>query len=404
MKDFDFDELDRAVHSVLSKKQQPITSDDQSVVAVDSPTVAAPLSIVDDTPGPAVADEPSDEMNTPPVEEPSQDDTSLSDNDDVAPDEPELPEHNQPETADTAAPEPSPEIALPVAPEPDDTPRLKAPEPPVLLEDPSEPADAMAETESAPAADHPATIPQKRGRFMDMVHPSADMAQLHKPIPTRTSVMLQPSANFSMAEQPAEEASDSEPMPIVNEAVASDEVVAEPTMSDQTEEEPDTSPVPTEVEPETTAMPESTPALSEPVPEPPSTPFIPDVPVEKRPLNPQSTDTPPESDVPPVPAPSDATTVVVEAEPNTGESVAVAEANPAEVPSIAPQYQAPEEKTDQDHHPVFDSASIAQPLQAGHAVAAKAPSSHLMVIIIIAVLFLVGATIGVLYFLYGQGR
>lgn len=67
-------------------------------------------------------------------------------------------------------------------------------------------------------------------------------------------------------------------------------------------------------------------------------------------------------------------------------------------PSIPQQYKTAEEKTDSEHHPVFDAHSYQQPLHddGSHV------SHRLMWASIIIGLFLVGVAIGVLYFLYRQ--
>ena len=52
---------------------------------------------------------------------------------------------------------------------------------------------------------------------------------------------------------------------------------------------------------------------------------------------------------------------------------------------------------DQEPHPVFDANSYHQPLEKP-----KQKTSLMMIIIIVIILALVGASIGVLYFLYGQ--
>lgn len=433
MKDFDFDELDRAVSSVLTKKKQ---TDDTTVSTTDNQQ---------NTPATDVASQTSDTTNS------SNDSTTNDATSDAVVTEPEASAPEPPLSADTVDQSEDTTSDSPVDDSNDaQTPQQahdelmheQLPEVPVV-EDTSDQADNTTnDSDDASEAPHVSnnhgehsdaldnknadiatsdgtfesshndsmsdtatragvTVP-KRGRFMDVVHPSADMKTEPKPAQTHGGITLIPSRNFSVNDStdddekvydaPAapspvdevEEPSTSEQLSVSNQDQVSDD--ANKSHSEDTDK----------------------PAQNHDV----STPFIPDVPVEKRPLNAlnedesteEKTDSQAEIDKADVVA-TDAQSVstprefapdvmAVEANENVGEDTADT-SDAAVAVATAPVVTGGE--INQEPHPVFDAQSYQQPLETP-----KAKTSHVLWLIIALILFLVGAAIGVLYFLYGQ--
>ncbi|MFZ1812510.1 MAG: hypothetical protein WAU02_03270 [Candidatus Saccharimonadales bacterium] len=443
MKDFDFDELDRAVSSVLTKKPSDDAAKPAVTVAEPSVPVQAPQS---DEPGDSAVTDATDDTSSapvlPPITEPEQ---SVID---------EPPVSLEPEQSTT------PESTVDAALTPEDLPAVPTLDAfheeshettdesldqssPVVEEPAKQPVTTTPEQENtlmeAPEAElvKVDTIPHKRGRFMDVVPPAGHTDMTPRPMPTRSGVALAPSADFKVEEEApisdgATETVTSPDMP----NMVDEEVEPSPTdasISDSPDDQPADGDVMTEEaepslaehgletpeQPSDATMSEATPEPSETteptVPTSHQTPFIPDVPVEKRPLNadastPASDTLSAPSDMPPAAMPKEfgEEIMAVEANETVGEAVpAESDSKPADAPaktptaatSIAPQYRAAEEKTDTQSHPVFDADTYHKPLEAG---AAKHGVSKVVWFIIAGVLFLTGSVLGVLYFLYGQ--
>lgn len=434
MKDFDFDELDRAVSSVLTKTKpinddQPPTDGAASVphdtphADGDGPAQAVQVQTGDSQPAQTdndadgASDQPTDSQSlttessdvlpqslpdVPMLSSVDNEATAPADNPQSEPTEHDEPHHEQPAPDDTPASDP----------EPADAPTEHA----EVEHQPDSPADDNSSEASEPAAEeltHEPLQQPKRGRFMDMVHPSADMKHEQKPMPTRSGVTLQPSHDFSVeqpVDQPAAVDTPAAPQPQLEE-----EVTEPPTSSEQaaaaTElaESADGADTPIDTpdeQPSEAPSPADTP--TSPVP------FIPDVPVEKRPLNPTVSAAPHED----TPA-ADATTpdissadeqiaaqtprefapdvMAVEANETVGESVAAPVVEPTTAADPAASGAAAPAVPADAAQPVFDANSYHQPL-----VHTKPKTSKTLWLMIALILFLVGAALGVLYFLYAQ--
>ena len=415
MKDFDFDELDRAVNSVLTKKQT------EDAATTSSPT-DTPLS------------------PTPPADTSSSEPTNITSTTD---DQADAPTDTQ--DAPMVSREELPEVpTLDAAPVADETSvSSDASTDTVSVVSPEEVTHDMAEPEhdlmEAPEAEivKVDTPPHSRGRFMDVVPPSAHTETVNRPMPTRSGIALTPSADFKIDEPPmtdgaAEPATaptmpnmaDEEIEPSPSEQLKANETdgaTSDAEVNESTESET-TSPTENEAPSgdASTVPTEPSPALEEPITSS-QTPFIPDVPVEKRPLNAGSdtaaastTDTPaaPLETSAPLPKEFGEEIMAVEANETVGspsspddESSPSREAShndsvaaPAAT-SIAPQYHAAQDTTDTQAHPVFDASSYHQPLAP---TGAKHGASKMVWFVIAGALFLIGSVLGVLYFLYGQ--
>jgi hypothetical protein len=414
MKDFDFDELDRAVNSVLATKdtknaQNDQPTDDVATAATPSTEESSPVVVADHNDQPTennqtdtssssiiVADDQQDGddaetvmVNTTPSNDQSSENAEQHHEQEAfaaKPNDDESTDEQQDVPAETSLAE-------------EDS----------LAETTDEPQEA--EKEEKPPVDTAAlaAIPVKRGRFMDVVAPSSsDNAK--KAFPTRTGVTITPSANFSSpattessdneAEEKPAVVSVSDPAtPIVNEEVEPE--VQSDTSTDSTADEVSNIEQPTSVD---------------------ATPFIPDVPVEKRPLNDLSGDE--EAQEPVDTSVSDEETKVeiantASVDPTLSSNVpkefdkeimavesneTVGENDETHADSTSDHLQTNTDTpaiaaTTAEPHPMFDTSTLAHPgdVHGGH------HTSKFSWAIIGGSLFVVGAALGVLYFLYGQG-
>lgn len=468
MKDFDFDELDRAVNSVLTQAKttsdkpvvSPVTITDNrgaqtiSVNVTPASDQTAIQSTADDQVPPAVsADDSSVAVSKPATADDSVGEASVNV-------EPEV--NDQPEVAgqvDTAEQTESDQIEERVlsinVPErtADDqaTPSDESMSNPETTqnEEPQSSADneqvdsqvdqlesimeEAAPEEAASDQTSPDTTPQKRGKFMDVVRPSTAVPVKPRAVQPRGGVTLQPSSDFTLnapmidvakaleadtpetvvvadspAEtKPAETESETPQISTNHQTTASmnDEQPANDnsTMFPQPELEP-------EIEPEHKAMShtpldfgKTTEAKSELAPGAP-TPFIPDVAVDKRPLNPQSLDE--AEDASETSSPTPVATVQTNLPKEFNKEILDIDSKETATPSAQPSSAKPmvfspepaTSKTDNTPQPLFDTASVHQPL-----IDAKSSASHkTMWLLIFIALFVVGAALGMLYFLYGQ--
>ena len=410
MKDFDFDELDRAVNSVLATKDTKNTEDDQSSANTDAPQVA-PQDPAAETAVPVVVNESSESTSVDVTSEDKGDPISVVDTSDDQEDEgtaisvtsttsateepaPEEVSESSDESTSESESIDAPEELAQEAPEPEQAQNDE----PELLEAPKPEEETVAVDTAALAA-----IPVKRGRFMDMVAPGTTTDGAKKTFPTRSGITLSPSADFSsQAEKEAEKPEEEKPE-VVDPAtpVVEGEVEPEVTTASKTPDD-------LVAEISTAANTDSTPSDT--------TPFIPDVPVEKRPLNNLSTpEESPSADEPTsetnepasnaidptltatIPKEFDKDIMAVESNETVGEhdethpDVNVGETtNDTTEPAIA--------ATTAEPHPMFDTSTLAHPSDmVGH------HTSKFSWAIIGGSLFVVGAALGVLYFLYGQG-
>ncbi|MEO5691233.1 MAG: hypothetical protein ABIQ64_03540 [Candidatus Saccharimonadales bacterium] len=439
MKDFDFDELDRAVNSVLAKKDTPDTgqTDDTNAASTDSQVLvstqtndtdhdenvvvgtddnsnddAVPIAVsVGSNTSDDSQQEHIDVTTAPSVYQASQDDSSQDELSD---------EHD--ETVDTESVEesqPSESSELNT----DDTSETSSTTPELDEEDAStDDEEIMSAPEvSQGTTTSLASIPVKRGRFMDVMTPQSNDSK--KPMGPRGGVTLTPSSDFSptvssddsASNEPAqpEIATDSAPEIAHDDDTSVSEDSPEVNSDDQ---EPSISHDNFDTQPESPT--EKTDA---------TTPFIPDVPVTKRPLNPLSSDlqnpvetpaayTQPESTEPvsdqvsldptltaTVPKEFDKDIMAVEANETVGESdethADTTDTTPAAAESIQSNGMTNSvamAATTAEPHPMFDTSTL------GHTDAATHHSPKLTWIVVAASLFIVGAALGVLYFLYGQ--
>ncbi len=458
MKDFDFDELDRAVSSVLTKQQptdepdQPVNRAiaDQSAASATTPVAIEPAQTNDATA--AVADDDNNH------------DYEDGHTDEAAPtaNHPSEPDHVDEAPAFESQPDSLPDETETIEPEADlpEIPSIDGLDEPVVSID-AEPAtsidaaldqelqsttdqatsaavtedgphDSESEEVSAPdawAADpKPAGTPHRRGRFMDMVHPSADMAGHPRPMSSRTGVTLSPTTDFDTPEAAFQMDTPAEDEPETTQAVIDDiddSTHSQAVTTSSGEYAPGEAPAlePHEFDDAMASEESSVEAgeaekhddpSTEPKPEV-TTPFIPDVPVEKRPLNSLDSgtvDTPADASQGTTPKEFDAKVMALEADDTVdpaadarsnevsspAPSVTAAASAASGTPFIAQQYHAPEEKSDSETHPVFDSSSLQHPSQTG----SHHKMSPTVIITIVILLLLVGAALGTLYFLYGQ--
>ncbi len=437
MKDFDFDELDRAVNSVLAKKDEPDTTetnstatpvttdsnvpvsaqdndtsrDDSVVTTADAEDTGSdiPVSVVSNSSD--SSDELQSENNTDTVVDPYQTpDQSPGEGSSDYSAESTTP--SEPKTLEVST-DASAEVGNDDTDEkPDDTDELAA----------EDSASPLLATDSATTS--LASIPVKRGRFMDVMTPQN--GDVKKPMASRGGVKLTPSSDFSSTmsvdaesneqpSQPEASSNDTDDSSLEHETVSSStELVEENTVADQTAEMQ----VASDDDVQSSPSSEQTDA----------TPFIPDVPVEKRPLNSLSsdvqstTDTPheekqPESTEPivdqvsvdptltsNVPKEFDKDIMAVEANETVGESDEThADQTEASVADSSDHVQSSDATnslamaaTTAEPHPMFDTSTL------GHADVATHHGSKLTWTVVVASLFIVGAALGVLYFLYGQ--
>lgn len=490
MNDFDFDELDRAVSSVLSKTTP-------GEPAASSATVSRPLSGISSVSedkandaAPAIpvpvrgtsegSNDQTDDSGTSPTDIPS-DDTVEQSSTLPASTESQGPSLSSEESgridltplalddvptpaAVQSMPDEEPVIADPAPDEqfqePGNTqdstfeqPKTEEVETPVAREStPAEGEDTTLARESDSEPDTPPTspvtrelpqLPTRRGRFMDVV--SSGVTPADQPLapatPTRTTMKFQPSADFvrnvsqstppasadtdqsmsrddsvmpdtpsSPVQLPAEDVSGSDTALEHVEGYGALEPVAESDDVANHAKGPDHED-------------DNSPGIGV-APEVVSTPFIPDVEVDKRPLNTLSSDPtaseqsetsdkpgssstetssvtePAVVDAPAavvttsVPKEFNAEIMAVEANESVG-SVPAAETSAAHTSSPS---QAPVSSAADMTHPMFDTSSLSP--QTAHTSAHS--SSKITWVVIGTALFLVGAVLGVLYFLYGQ--
>ncbi len=437
MKDFDFDELDRAVNSVLAKKDTPDTTetnstavpvtndsnvpvspqdndtsrDDSVVTTADTEDKGSdiPVSVVSNSSD--SSDELQSENNTDTVTDPYQ-----------APDESPNEENSDNSAESTTPSEPQTlEVSTDTSAEVgnDETDEKPNDSDELTTEDGS---SALLATDSATTS--LASIPVKRGRFMDVMTPQN--GDVKKPMASRGGVKLTPSSDFSPTmsvdtesnEQPLQTeapSSDTDDSSLEHETISpSTEVVEENTVADQTDE----TQVASDDDVQSSPSSEQTDA----------TPFIPDVPVEKRPLNSLSSDVQSTADTPHeekqpestepiadqvsvdptltsnVPKEFDKDIMAVEANETVGESDEThADQTDASVVESSDHTQSSDATnslamaaTTAEPHPMFDTSTL------GHADVATHHGSKLTWTVVVASLFIVGAALGVLYFLYGQ--
>ncbi len=349
MKDIDFDELDKAVNSVLSQNEQ-----------------AAATAPVTDTATATVVEEPaSTTTDTPTV------------------------------TDEPAAPEPTEEVAAEV--------EVAQPETAPVM-------DTAQPTEVNPVATQPTSLATKRrGKFMDVVHPSSDMnpAAPTAPASPATPVVVAPVSPDLTTETPEASPASSDPTP-------TDEVTAPQELETPFAPEVDLSSlqldttdavapeVTTAVAAETETAPEVVEAVADAdVQASAETPFIADAKVEKRPLGAfgdqeaeSTTEAPAESapageesepaaesqplDIaaaPVEPTPRELQSDIVEVEKVQDDTEhETSEATPAVTTVTSDTGITPptgEVAHDEDAHPVFDASTYQQPLAATKPVKKK---------------------------------
>ena len=438
MKDFDFDELDRAVNSVLA------TKDTKTDATADPATTDAPQQIVQDADqtddnGPVVV------QNTVEDAQPHEVTETTDDSNDVSNEEHSEADHTSDQTSTVVEESDLSEVSEGQHEEHDHAQQdvdhdhhTESDNSDSGAEDHEEETsheeggdtDSGEKPEDASAHDTHTTslaaIPVKRGRFMDMVAPGTGLNDgSKKPLPTRGGVTLAPSSDFVATETShTEDAS-----PLVQEPSQTD--VATPLVESEVELEPVA--VSTDEQPVTDDLPSSdtdtgdkgddvanvTDSLQDvSIPAEPHTdtpPFIPDVPVEKRPLNAlsgtvpeaseqaQDNDHKTEEDLASAPDPTlsatapkefDKDIMAVEANETVGTQAESATPADAQNDTSAPAITA----TGAEPHPMFDTSTLAHP-----GTVATHHTSKMSWAIVGVSLFIVGAALGVLYFLYGQG-
>jgi hypothetical protein len=317
-----------------------------------------------------------------------------------------------------------------------------------VMPTPVTPAVTLART--APTTPTPVASPavRRRGQFLDMVHPSADMTSRSPVAPTARRHISPVSKDISASptsEERAEKSAamttaESEPTPTITPAIPEEistpsttsaapateaDATADPVKKDvawpdpldltSTLEEPAVSaeePVVAEVETPEIAMPE--PKAEAVSPETSSTPFVTDAKVDKRPLGafglaeaPVEPIPPAKSDLdeqrPPDVTPPELQPDVVSVE--AADKEFAPEEPGSETPassglsqSIPQQYHTPADAPDQTPHPIFDTNEYHQPLLP--ATHPKKKRGWLIVIIIVALL-VVGSALGYFAFVAG---
>lgn len=371
MKDLDFDELDQAVSSVLGANAQPKKDDNDA--SVEKPTDNADKAAVS-------------------VPKPENDESKADD------------KPKQEEKASAATPVASPAV-------------------------------------------------RRRGQFLDMVHPSADMtsrlpvtspATRKQLVPVSSDIAsLKPAAASAPAE--VDKVEDEVSTHVVETSVPTPEKTdtSEPKPQDESADEPAKAddvkwPDPLDLagptEPEIPATVPDRPVepVTDKPTEPASTPFVPDVKVDKRPLGgaaPQVTEeATPEPAVPaeaptttpvepspeavdesqkaPVITPPELQPDVVSVEaaadrefaPDGTDTETSDDTNKGIAQSIPQQYKTPVEKPDTATHPVFDTKEYHQPLLPAHG---KKKSKSWLIVLIILGLLVVGAALGYVAYMAG---
>jgi len=436
MKDFDFDELDRAVNSVLtnkSKKPADETTSTQPVVndeSTDSQTVPVVRAS-------EIADTPEQRPDDTAVSPESHDETPV-------PEHSESPDASEETTAapitafeptvsldDIPAPAPREETeaedTLPAVEEPSESPDVVADDAPAAsteeLPEPHEPTESNhTDEESSSATDEEQvdvpTAPVKRGRFMDLVAPGTKSNEDSAgESASRTGITIQPRPDFETesteADQttlddennnsPQQHSTDLDSEARLDEMVAGDIAVEVVTQEENTNEKAEGVAEPTDI----------TAFGAQPSPDASSTPFIADVPVEKRPLNAfAGSEQTPEAETSKegdhtsndnstedaeLSEPKNVEVNVATIPKEFNQEIMAVEANENVAAAALPQDAAHEESQASANHPLFDTSDSVHAVHAQH----HTPSAMTWVIII-ASLLLVGAALGVLYFLYGQ--
>ena len=310
--------------------------------------------------------------------------------------------------------------------------------------DTAEQSPVEAPTAPAPSAPTPPVTTaspavRRRGQFMDVMHPSANMRPTNAPIkgqaatitPLTMQASVTPDDNSTPSDTPTIPTSD-----IAVEPVLPVEILATPLdVDNESEGEHVTS---LEGESETSSAPHELVISEDPL----SSPFLPDAKVEKRPLGTAAILVEPSTvgDAPEVVLPVDASAqpindevklvepvaevpiepvslpdelkedvVAVEANevihedttPDTPEQVSPSAVTTADVPSvggnIVQQYEEQPSTGDQTNGAIYDTSTYHQPLDAKPA---KKKSSALVWVLWIVVLLIVGATAGAAWFYF----
>ncbi len=417
MKDIDFDELDRAVSSVLGTASQPTETE-------KSADTTAPVG------------DPVALSNTPQAATVQPDDAQIPAEATTATGVPSL----EDEVLGTSQTNETPDIADSTQPEASLVPEMN-----VSAPEATTPLESTSDVTESPANNAPA---MRRGKFMDVVHPSADMnpaaaptsgtAVGHRVItpinsdvkpeelpdpkeaeeevnPLSSTVSQVESTTIPNAPDPAEQ-----PLPVDNQTVLSvdettePEINSEPNAKDPIAESAEMAPA-TEVADEADTATITIPADETPT----QSPFLPDAKVEKRPLGglgQPAIDPALAEDMPVEETPTDFTPnqpQPVEPTPRELEDDVVSRENtsePEEVDATVPLSAqpepvtigvAPEDMTNTSgSQPLFGSEEPQQPLSDNHP--AKKGGSHLLWWIAgLLGCLLVGGAVGAFLFLGG---
>lgn len=325
----------------------------------------------------------------------------------------------------------------------------------VKVEDSEAKKDEKGETPTPSVTPTVSPAVRRRGQFLDMVHPSADMtSRLPVTSPAARKQLAPVSADAAnlkptAATTPAEVTKVEDDSVVKEDAPATVPEVPKTPAAEAADEAPEAPakpaddikwPDPLEISNATEATdenakadePDETPAAEA---EPTGTPFVPDVKVDKRPLGGTAIQPSDEAaselsklaETPAaVPAPTDATmsspvpteepkvpestppelqpdVVSVEAAANRefapdGKDIETdSDTNKGMAQSIPQQYHTPSEKPDNATHPVFDTDEYHQPLLPAHS---KKKRGWLIVVIILGLL-VVGAALGYFAFMAG---
>ena len=411
MKDFDFDELDRAVNSVLATKS---TKDTQDAPATDDTPTQVPVAT--DNAAPVETnnqDQQETEATTSAItvsDEQPEDDAAetITVNNSSTTESPKLETHEEESTPELDSPAPATETEGPSEQPSEESVPTEAESVTELAVD--EPTEDEQEKEEKPPVDTAAlaAIPVKRGRFMDVMAPSGGSDSAKKAFPTRTGVTITPSADFASTSTEDEKADND----VASSAPAG---AATPVVASEVEPEVNANEAEKSEEKAETTVPTEQASTAD------TTPFIPDVPVEKRPLNDLSGQE--ESTEPSAPdtAPAESTanepsatpidpTLTANVPKEFDKEIMAVESNETvgENDETHPDNQEDDHRTDEatpaiaattaEPHPMFDTSTLAHPSDVhGH------HTSKFSWAIIGGSLFVVGAALGVLYFLYGQG-
>lgn len=435
MKDFDFDELDRAVNSVLAPKDtnadgitdtdtssQDANGNDDSTQTVDthaqSDDAAQPVAVNNND---DAHDDASDAGDVMAVDTPQADSTESTEapvsEDTVPVTSPETDHHDESSTEEQASSE-------------EDQPYEDAPQEPSVgetdvddesSEDSTENVDTAPEATPSTPSTSLAAIPVKRGRFMDMIAPASGTDLGKRPALARGGITLTPSVDFSANETSSDQVPTEAEKPVVDVATPIVESDVEPEVSattsdvaeDSRAEEHNDETYPADSQETTDEDNLTAPATD-------TTPFIADVPVDKRPLNDLSGETQGDavvesasSDVDisadptltaTLPKEYDKDIMAVEANETVGEHDETHSQDTSGTNSTSPLTLSSDTgpaaamaATTAEPHPMFDTSTL------GHEDAHGHHNSKMTWVVVGLSLFIVGAALGVLYFLYGQG-